>query len=63
MSMNRLEIRRLRKKLGLSQTTFAVRLGVSIGSIHRWETGKGKPIALAMQALEKLAQEVNNNGK
>lgn len=36
-------IRSLRKKLGLAQNGFAKLLGVSIGSIVNWETGKMNP--------------------
>ena len=36
-------IKKLRKKLILSQTEFAELLGVSFQSINRWENGKSKP--------------------
>lgn len=54
------EIRALRRRLGLSQQAFAERLGVSIQSVHCWETGKRKPSRLALKVLDRLVGEGSN---
>ncbi len=48
------EVRSLRKSLGLNQVQFAVELGVSPGTIHRWENDKVQPSPLALLRLESL---------
>ena len=48
-------VRALRKQLGLTQTQFAERLGVSLPSITRWELNQFRPTKLAANALLHLA--------
>ncbi len=36
-------VKKLRSKMILTQTEFAELLGVSFGTINRWESGKYKP--------------------
>ena len=48
------EIKRLRKQLGLSQEKLAQLLGVSFGTINRWERGACKPSRLAMDRIEAI---------
>jgi DNA-binding transcriptional regulator YiaG len=50
------DIKTLRLQLGLTQTQFAVKLGVSFPSVNRWENGKVKPSALAFKQLQRLAK-------
>ncbi len=45
---------RLRSRLGLSQKKFAEKLGVSVSSVVKWETGWPKPGGLSLRALERL---------
>jgi DNA-binding transcriptional regulator YiaG len=52
--MNSEEIKELRKSLGLSQYKFAVKLGMTVKAISRWENNKSKPSPLAIEKLEKL---------
>ncbi len=47
-------IRRLRKKLGLSQKKLASLIGVSMGTIVGWESGKYKPRAEKVAKLSEL---------
>ena len=47
-------VRRLRRGLRLTQERFAERLGVSVITIHRWETGQSRPRQLALRRLEEL---------
>jgi putative transcriptional regulator len=37
------DIRRLREKYGLSQSKFAVLMGISVGTLRNWEQGRRKP--------------------
>ncbi len=46
----------LRARLGLTQEKFAEKLGVSVSSVGKWETGKDKPRGLSLRALERLAK-------
>jgi len=48
------DVVRLRSRLGLSQKKFAEKLGVSLSSIEKWETGQHKPRGLSLRALERL---------
>ena len=51
-------IKKLRKKLILTQTEFAELLGVSFQSINRWETGKHEP---TIKVKRKIAELCKNN--
>ena len=50
-------VRRLRRNLDLTQEHFAARLGVSVITIHRWETGQSRPRRLALTRLAELEDE------
>jgi len=50
-------IKAVREKLGLTQEGFAQKLGVSWGTVARWEAGKSKPSKLAQRAIENLLTE------
>lgn len=50
-------IKAVRKKMGLTQDELAHKLGVSWGTVARWEAGKNKPSKLARRALEDLLKE------
>ena len=47
-------VRRIRKGLGLTQSQFADRLGVTPITIHRWESGQSRPQRLAEDRLREL---------
>ena len=53
-------IRRLRKRLGLTQTELAERMGVSFASINRWENGHVEPLPAFIRELEKLEREAES---
>jgi DNA-binding transcriptional regulator YiaG len=44
-------VKRLRKRLGLTQEAFARRLGVSVVTVNRWEQGHVEPRGLSVDAL------------
>ena len=50
------DVVRLRSRLGLNQEKFAEKLGVSMSSVEKWETGQHKPRGLSVRALERLAK-------
>ena len=50
------DVARLRSRMGLSQERFAEKLGVSVSSVGKWETGQYKPRGLSLRALERLAK-------
>ncbi len=47
-------IRKRREELGLTREKLAVEAGCSMGSIIRWETGKGEPREIYIKALERV---------
>jgi len=49
-------VRGLRARLGETQAEFARRLGVSLPTVHRWETGKSRPDPRSARALALLAK-------
>ena len=52
-------IRSLRKNLGISQKELAILVGVTVGAVHLWESGKFKPMEekkRRMVALRKLSR-------
>lgn len=53
------QIKRLRARLGLTQTALAEKLGVSFPTINRWENGKSRPSQLSWSQILKLAGELD----
>lgn len=51
------EVKELRKRLGLTQEAFAVRLGVSVMTVRRWESNKTKPSRMAQRLLEEMERK------
>lgn len=54
-------IRSLRKRMGLSQTEFARRLGVSFTTVNRWENAHHKPTRIVWDCFLKCEKEVDMN--
>lgn len=50
-------IKALRARLVLTQEQFAHKLGVTMGAVVRWETGRSAPSPLACKMLEVAALE------
>jgi|MudIll2142460700_1097286.scaffolds.fasta_scaffold351449_2 DNA-binding transcriptional regulator YiaG len=48
------QIRVLRKKLGVTQSQLARKLGVNRAAVCQWEHGKQKPLTLAVKFMELL---------
>lgn len=60
------EIRAIRKRLGMSQDTFAQLMGVSVATVSNWENGHNPISRTRIPLLERLAsgglQQVNQVG-
>jgi len=56
------EIKALRKRVGMSQQSFAEAIGVSIHTIHSWEHGKCKPMPMALRRLRAYDFETKPRG-
>lgn len=58
-------VRELRDQLKMTQAELAAAVGVSLGSVARWEgkTKKVKPTPLAIQQLERLAKRAGFSGE
>ena len=56
-------IRETRQLLQLSQEKFASLLGVSFGSVNRWENGRTRPIPLALKQIEILLHNMGDEGE
>lgn len=52
------DIKRLREKLGMTQCTLAIKLGVTMGAVCTWENGIRVPQSFSMRKLELLKQEM-----
>ncbi|MCI6597306.1 MAG: helix-turn-helix domain-containing protein [Ruthenibacterium lactatiformans] len=50
------EIRMVRMKAFLTQTSFAEEIHVSFSTVNRWENGKGKPNLTAMKAIKSFCE-------
>jgi DNA-binding transcriptional regulator YiaG len=61
--MNAQEIKDLRVNLGLSQEAFAHLVGVSFGTINRWERGVFKPSRLALEQIKSLIRKGNDKNE
>jgi len=53
---NPLGVLELRKRLGMTQEQLARELGVTVGTVNRWENGRFRPSPLALRGLERLAE-------
>jgi len=50
-------IRRLRSKLGLTQEELARELGITVGTVNRWENGRFRPSKLARHTILEFARK------
>jgi len=57
-----MDIKSLRKQLGLSQDKLAALLGVAPYTVRRWESGKSRPSPLALKQLNQLAKPDEEKG-
>ncbi len=57
------EIKAIRMQLGISQERLGAMLGVTAGTINRWEAGKHVPSDLSLNKIEKLKSTGVSNEK
>ena len=50
-------VKRLRKKMKLSQTGLADLIGVDYVTVNRWENGHAKPSQLALRQVKRIARK------
>jgi len=53
-----MDVRELRRKLGISRDALARELGVSYRTVYLWEKGKTEPSPLALEKLKELEKTV-----
>lgn len=53
-----LDIAELRRRLEMTQEQFARELGVTVGTVNRWENGHFRPSPLAEREIRKLTVRV-----
>jgi putative transcriptional regulator len=51
------DVRAIRRRLGLSQPRFAARFGFSVGAVRDWEQGRKRPEASARVLLTVIDRE------
>ena len=56
-------VRELRLSIGLTQEQFAAHLGVTCGSINRWENGRSEPLPLARQQIWQCIEQMGARGE
>ena len=49
--------------MGLSQQTLAVRLGVALPTVSRWENDQSLPSPLALEKIEAFLKDVGAEGQ
>lgn len=52
----RIDVSRIRKRTGLSQAVFSVRIGVPVATLRNWEQGRRSPEGPARVLLAMLAR-------
>ena len=52
-----IDVKSIREKMGLSQSSFANRFGLSIYALRNWEQGKRQPDLAARAYLKVIAKE------
>lgn len=52
-----IDVKQLRHNLGLSQTEFAAKFCISLGTLRHWERGDRKPQGPALALLQVVAKE------
>ena len=55
-------IREFRLLTGLTQEQFAAYLGVTYGTVNRWENGRSQPSPIAMQLIQQKLKEMGEQG-
>ena len=57
------ELKKLRKRVGLSQQALAVRLGIALPTVSRWENKRSYPSPLALEKIKAFLREMGADGE
>ena len=55
-----MDVKELRTRLGLTQLQLAVKIGVAIATVSRWENGSRQPSPMAMAKLRRLEKTIKS---
>ena len=55
--MSKIEIKKLRDDMGLTQAEFAAKVGVTQGTVSLWESGERQPTGPAVRLLQIIAAQ------
>lgn len=61
--MDGADVKKLRKRLVLTQEEFAHEIGVTFATVNRWENSKSKPSRLALRILAVLVEKTDAAAK
>lgn len=56
-------VKQLRRRLDLTQEEFAQKVGVTFGSVNRWENGKRTPQPFLIRRLLEMKEELDGRRK
>lgn len=56
-------VRHLRRRLGLTQEELAHSLGITVGTVNRWENGRFRPSKLARATILEFARRNGLSGQ
>lgn len=54
-----IDIKKIRRKLRLTQEQFAEKIGVAFSTVNRWEKNHFRPSKLALKEIAKLSKGIN----
>ena len=63
MSEKKIDVKAIREEIGLTQESFASKLGVSWPTVQRWESGKNKPSKTNLARIKKIEEEIKYKKK
>lgn len=54
---NHIDVKKIRREIGMSQTNFAASIGISVATLRHWERGDRYPQGPALVLLNLVAKE------
>jgi len=58
--IDRVDVRQLRAKIGLTQKQFSAKFGISLPTLRQWQRGDRKPQGAALVLLNVIAKETHS---
>jgi putative transcriptional regulator len=56
-TVNNVDVKKVRKKIGMTQKDFALSFGISLGTLRHWERGDRKPKGPALVLLNLVKRD------